>query len=83
MRSRPLVGRWLFWRMMRLAPLAIDLVQRGAHGYCRKPPVVRELKAQILRAYELGAMKRKLENRGVEDDVEPDTCDDLIGNSSP
>ncbi len=29
---------------------AIELVQLGSHGYCRKPPSVRELKAMLLRA---------------------------------
>ena len=30
-------------------PAAIDLVQRGAHSYCRKPLALRELKAVIRR----------------------------------
>ena len=32
--------------------VAMDLVQRGAHSYCRKPPALRELKVIIRRAYE-------------------------------
>src|ERR1700755_2831933 len=31
---------------------ALDLVERGAHGYVRKPPVVRELKVLIRSACE-------------------------------
>src|SRR5579863_4404038 len=41
-------------------PLAVDLVTRGAFGYCRKPPALRELKALITRAHENGLMKREL-----------------------
>ena len=41
-------------------PAAVDLVARGAFGYCRKPPALRELKALITRAYEHAAMKREL-----------------------
>ena len=44
-------------------PAAIDLVQRGAHSYCRKPPALRELKATVRRAYEHAAMKRELEGK--------------------
>src|SRR5579871_11306 len=45
-------------------PTAIDLVTRGAHGYCRKPPALRELKAMLRSAHEHTAMKRELEGRG-------------------
>src|SRR5277367_1936010 len=41
-----------------LRPCAIELVQLGAHGHCRKPPSVRELKAMLYRAYENGAFNR-------------------------
>ncbi|QNI32878.1 sigma-54-dependent Fis family transcriptional regulator [Alloacidobacterium dinghuense] len=37
---------------------AIELVQLGAHGHCRKPPSVRELKAMLSRAYENAAFTR-------------------------
>src|ERR1700756_2473676 len=33
-------------------PAAIDLVQRGAYSYFRKPPALRELKTSLQRAYE-------------------------------
>ena len=65
---------------------AIELVQRGAHSYCRKPPVLRELKATIRRAYEHTAMKRELESKRTSDfaqiEAEPFGCDGLIGSSS-
>src|SRR5581483_8349921 len=48
---------------------ALDLVERGAHGYVRKPPAVRELRAMLRSAYErrllkgeLAAVRRQLEN---------------------
>src|SRR6202050_3320642 len=44
-------------------PTAVDLVTRGAHGHCRKPPALRELKAMIRRACEHTAMKRELDGR--------------------
>src|SRR6266516_1494557 len=44
-------------------PTAMDLVQRGAHSYCRKPPALRELKATVRRGSEHAAMKRELEGK--------------------
>ena len=48
---------------------ALDLVEHGAYGYVRKPPVVRELRAMLRSAYEgrslkgeLRAVRRQLEN---------------------
>ena len=65
-------------------PAALELVQRGAHSYCRKPPALRELKAVIRRAYEHTAMKRQLKARGALELAQPDfteplRCDALIG----
>lgn len=62
---------------------AIELVQHGAHSYCRKPPAIRELKALIRRAHELSAMKRELDSRCNVDEQSADsnTLDDLIGAS--
>ena len=45
-------------------PTAIDLVQRGAYSYCRKPPALRELKTMLRRAYEHAAMKHELAQGG-------------------
>ena len=36
---------------------ALDLVERGAHGYVRKPPVIRELKALLRSACETRLLK--------------------------
>ncbi len=68
-------------------PAAVDLVQRGAHGYCRKPPVLRELKAMLRKASEYTAMKRELEVRRARAVMEPEwieplRCDGLIGSST-
>ncbi len=65
---------------------AVELVQRGAHSYCRKPPALRELKAIIRKAYEYTAMKRELKGRRLlgselRHDAEPLRCDALIGSS--
>jgi DNA-binding NtrC family response regulator len=65
-------------------PTAIDLVTRGAHGYCRKPPALRELKAMLRRAAEHTAMKRELEGRGLPVSTAPAGplgCEGLIGSS--
>jgi DNA-binding NtrC family response regulator len=65
--------------------LAIELVQNGAHSYCRKPPAIRELKVMVKRAYEYAVMKRELERRqscnaaGIDDSP---ACDKLIGRSA-
>ncbi len=68
-------------------PAAVELVQRGVHSYCRKPPVIRELKAMLRRAYEHSVMKRQLEGtleaqsrrNGAN---EAGGCDGLIGRSA-
>lgn len=67
---------------------AMELVQRGAHSYCRKPPALRELKAIIHRAYEYISMKRELAGRSGRDLApqcpvrEVASCDRLIGGSA-
>jgi DNA-binding NtrC family response regulator len=68
-------------------PTAVELVQRGAHSYCRKPPNMRELKATLRRAYEHCAMKRELEGRRDRELADEESgpvpvCDGLIGTSS-
>ena len=66
-------------------PTATDLVTRGAHAYCRKPPALRELKAMLRRAAEHTAMKRELEavreTAVVKEPAQPIVCDGLIGSS--
>lgn len=82
-----------------LRPAAIELVQLGSHGYCRKPPSVRELKAMLYRAHENGLFAREpqTEQPPLENPV-PETadkdksgsiskfaiqCDQMIGHSQP
>jgi DNA-binding NtrC family response regulator len=59
---------------------AVELVQRGAFGYCRKPPALRELKALVRRAFEQSALKRELDATRQLAKSLP-SCDRLIGSS--
>ena len=64
--------------------LAVELVQNGAHSYCRKPPAIRELKVMVQRAYEYAVMKRELHaraTRNAQQIPEAPECDKLIGRS--
>jgi DNA-binding NtrC family response regulator len=68
-------------------PTAIDLVQRGAYSYSRKPLALRELKTILRRAHEHAAMKRELEGRKGAGLARPESteslrCDGLIGSSA-
>ena len=59
---------------------ALELVHKGAHSYCRKPPSIVELKAMLLRANESSSLKRKLE--AVQHQLDAvSSCDRLIGSS--
>jgi len=61
---------------------ALDLVERGAYGYARKPPVVRELRAMLRSAFEKHSLKDELVavRRQLESTV---GLDDLKGSSAP
>jgi DNA-binding NtrC family response regulator len=67
--------------------IAIELMQRGAQCFCRKPPALRELKAILRRAYEFAAMKRELSGKRQPSPAvsgeQALTCDALIGSSAP
>jgi DNA-binding NtrC family response regulator len=67
--------------------VGIDLVQRGAHSSCRKPPALRELEAILRRAIEHTAIKRRLKGKQPRDasraEAEGPACDNLIGSSAP
>lgn len=80
-----------------LRPAAVELVQLGSHGYCRKPPSVRELKAMLYRAHENGLFARepRAEQPQPETTVQEKSgnaggiskfaiqCDQMIGHSEP
>jgi DNA-binding NtrC family response regulator len=61
---------------------ALDLLEHGAHGYVRKPPVVRELKALLRNACETRLLKGELETarRQLEQLA---GLDQLTGSSAP
>jgi DNA-binding NtrC family response regulator len=64
---------------------AIELVNRGAHSYCRKPPALQELRALLRPAHQHAVMKRTLNSKGsltVPVETVP-ACDALIGSSAP
>src|SRR5579863_3095548 len=65
--------------------IAMDLVDRGANCYCRKPPAMRELKAIVRRAWEYTVMKRELSCKTPFPEAVPEEqalgCDALIGSS--
>jgi DNA-binding NtrC family response regulator len=61
---------------------ALDLVERGAYGYLRKPPNVREVKAMLRRASERNCLKKELESSGRQLDHAMG-LDQLIGASAP
>ena len=63
-----------------LRATALDLVRRGAHSYCRKPPSVVELKALLSRAYESSLLKLKVD--AMQQHLEAvNHCDQMIGSS--
>jgi DNA-binding NtrC family response regulator len=66
-----------------LRTTAVDLVRLGAHGYCRKPPSVRDLKAMLHRAHENVSLKRQLQSVQQQLAETSKGCDQMIGCSSP
>jgi DNA-binding NtrC family response regulator len=67
----------------QLRSTAIDLVRLGAYGYCRKPPSIRDLKTLLRRAYENTVLKRKLDHVQQRLEEVSESCDRMIGHSSP
>ena len=59
---------------------AVELMERGAAGYFRKPPSLRELKAIVRRAHEHSVLKRRVVgvHRAL---TQAASCDRLIGDS--
>jgi DNA-binding NtrC family response regulator len=66
-----------------LRTTAVELVRLGAHGYCRKPPSVRDLKAMLHRAHENVSLKRQLQSMQQQLAETSKGCDQMIGCSSP
>lgn len=65
-----------------LRAAALELVQAGAFGYCRRSPLTRELKTMLELACESSPVKRQLQT--VPPRVETQSaCDRLIGSSAP
>jgi DNA-binding NtrC family response regulator len=60
---------------------AIELLQRGAHDYLRKPPSLPELKIVVRRAHEHAILKKELE-KTKEKLLAVSRCDQLIGSSA-
>jgi len=63
-----------------LRATAVELVGRGAYGYCRRPPSVRDLKTMLIRAHENSSLKRELENVHQRLDA-TGKCNQMIGSS--
>jgi len=63
-----------------LRATAVELVGRGAYGYCRRPPSVRDLKTMLIRAHENSSLKRELENVHQRLDA-AGKCNQMIGSS--
>ncbi len=59
----------------------LDLIQRGAYDYFRKPPALTELRVVLRRAYERAALRRELEKtkRKLQENA---SCDGLVGSSA-
>ena len=58
---------------------ALEAAQRAGHWYCRKPPVLSELKITVRRAYEYARLERDLER--IKQQPAAAGCDQLIGSS--
>jgi len=61
--------------------VALELVQRVARNYCRKPPVIPELRAAVTHAYEYGQLRRETETQ-LNEPAHIPSLDRLIGSSS-
>jgi DNA-binding NtrC family response regulator len=63
-----------------LRSTAVELVQRGAYGYCRRPPSIRDLEAMLRRAHENSSLKRELQTAHRELEAAR-SCGQMIGSS--
>jgi len=63
-----------------LRTAAVELIQLGAYGFCRRPPSIRDLKTMLQRAHESSTLKQEL--RTVQKRLEVvSSCDRMIGSS--
>lgn len=62
-----------------LRSTATELVRLGAYGSCRRPPSIRDLKTQLLRAHEHSSLKRELQN--AQQQLKANSCDRMSGSS--
>jgi len=62
--ARRMIAPDVAWVIMAddgLRSAAMELVRQGAHGYCRRPPSIRDLRIMLRRAHEGVAAKQLLE----------------------
>jgi len=71
---------WVILADDGLRPAAVDLVSRGAYGYCRRPPSIRDLRIMLRRAHEGSALKKQLQTAQEQLDLVTG-CDRIIGSS--
>jgi len=64
-----------------LRSTAVELVQLGAYGYCRRPPSIRDLEAMLRRAHENASLKRELQTMQQRLDTPGNSCGQMIGSS--
>jgi DNA-binding NtrC family response regulator len=64
-----------------LRSTASELVRLGAYGSCRRPPSIRDLKTQLLRAHEHSSLKRELQ--AVQEQLKVASGCDRMSGSSP
>jgi DNA-binding NtrC family response regulator len=81
--ARSVCGCELPWVIMADDPLrsaANELVEIGAHAYCRRPPSIRDLRIMLRRAHESSSLKTQLQT--VQRQLETVSgCDRMIGAS--
>ena len=71
---------WVILADDALRPAANELVEMGAHSYCRRPPAIRDLRNALRRAHENSSLKTQLQT--AQRELEGVTgCDRMIGAS--
>jgi DNA-binding NtrC family response regulator len=81
--ARSVCGCGLPWVIMAddaLRSAANELVEIGAHGYCRRPPSIRDLRIMLRRAHETSSLKTRLQTAQRQLET-VSGCDRMIGAS--